>query len=130
MLVRIFVFVLLVVSFIGCASQSGYRPTLDPYGDSRADRISQDLYECESLAHQASRGVGSEAAKGGLVGGAIGALGGAILGGLSGNPGKGAIAGATVGSIGGATSQGVSADQRFINAYRNCMINRGHNVID
>jgi hypothetical protein len=122
-------FLLAILIFSGCASQGGYRPTVDPYGDARANRIGQDLYECESLAHQASR-VGDEAVKGGLVGGGIGMLGGLMLGGLSGRPVEGAMAGATVGGLAGGVSQGANADQRFVHAYRNCMINRGHNVID
>ncbi len=124
------VFLIMALMISGCAAHGGYRPTVDPYGDSRADRIGQDMYECEGLAHQASRGVGNEAAKGALVGGGIGALGGAIIGGLSGHPGEGAIVGATAGGLAGGVSQGMNADQRFIHAYRNCMRNRGHNVID
>jgi hypothetical protein len=39
-----FAFLLLVaLIFSGCASHGGYRPTVDPYGDPRADRIGQDL---------------------------------------------------------------------------------------
>ena len=113
----------------GCASHGGYRPTVDPYGDKRADRIGQDLYECEGLAHQASR-VGEESVKGAVVGGGIGMVGGALLGSLSGRPVSGAMAGATIGGLAGGVSQGMNADQRFVHAYRNCMRNRGHNVID
>ena len=101
----------------------------NPYGDPRADRIGQDLYECEALAHQASRPE-EETVKGALVGGGIGMLGGALLGGLSGRPVQGAMFGATAGGLAGGVSQGMNADQRFIHAYRNCMRNRGHNVID
>jgi uncharacterized protein YcfJ len=120
---------LIVIMVSGCASHGGYRPTVDPYGDPRADHIGQDLYECEALAHRASR-VGEESAKGAIVGGGIGAVGGALLGALSGRPGQGAVVGATVGALAGGVSQGANADQRFIYAYRNCMSNRGHNVID
>lgn len=127
---RVAFLLLIALIFFGCASHRGYRPTVDPYGDSRADRIGQDFYECEGLAHQASRGVGEEATKGALVGGGIGAVGGAILGSLSGNPGKGAMIGAAAGGVTGGVSQGMNADQRFVYAYRNCMRNRGHNVID
>lgn len=113
----------------GCAAHGGYRPTVDPYGDKRADRIGQDLYECETLAHRASQ-VGNETAKGAVVGGGIGMVGGALLGALSGHPVEGAMAGAVVGGLAGGVSQGMNADQRFVHAYRNCMRNRGHNVID
>jgi len=126
---RIALLSLVVLIFSGCAAHSGYRPTVDPYGDPRADRIGQDLYECDGLAYQASR-VGEESVRGAIVGGGLGMIGGAILGGFSGRPVQGAMFGATVGGFTGGVSQGVNADQRFINAYRNCMRNRGHNVID
>jgi len=100
-----------------------------PYGDARADRIGQDMYECEALAHQASR-VGEESVKGALVGGGIGMVGGVLLGAITGRPVQGAMIGATAGGVAGGASQGMNADQRFVHAYRNCMINRGHNVID
>jgi hypothetical protein len=130
MLAQRFAFLLVVVLvFSGCASHGGYRPTVDPYGDPRADRIGQDLYECEGLAYHASR-VGESTARGAIVGGGIGMIGGALLGGLSGRPVEGAMVGATAGGLAGGVSQGVNADQRFMHAYRNCMINRGHNVID
>ncbi len=123
-------FLLLVaLIFSGCASHGGYRPTVDPYGDPRAARIGQDLYECETLAHRAGR-VGEESVKGAIVGGGIGMVGGALLGGLSGHPVQGAMVGATAGGLAGGVSQGMNADQRFVHAYRNCMRNRGHNVID
>ena len=115
--------------FSGCASHGGYQPTVDPYGDPRADRISQDLYECEGLAYHASR-VEESSARGAIVGGGIGMIGGAILGGLSGRPVQGAMVGATIGGLTGGVSEGANADQRFMHAYRNCMANRGHNVID
>jgi len=115
--------------FSGCASHGGYRPTVDPYGDARADRIGQDMYECEALAHQASR-VGEESVKGAVVGGGIGMVGGLLLGAVTGRPVQGAMIGATAGGVAGGASQGMNADQRFVHAYRNCMINRGHNVID
>ena len=126
---RFGVLVLVVFIFYGCASQGGYRPTVDPYGDPRADRISQDLYECDGLAYQASR-VEEETVKGAVVGGGIGMLWGALLGGLHGRPVQGAMVGATAGGLVGGVGQGANADQRFVHAYRNCMINRGHNVID
>ena len=130
MLVTRFVLLSLVVFvFYGCASQGGYRPTVDPYGDPRADRISQDLYECDGLAYHASR-VEEESARGAIVGGGIGMVWGALVGGLHGRPVQGAMMGATVGGLAGGVSQGANADQRFVHAYRNCMVNRGHNVID
>ncbi len=126
---RLTFLLLIVLIFSGCATHGGYRPTVDPYGDPRADRIGQDLYECDGLAYQASRL--EEASVGGaIVGGGIGMLWGALVGGFHGRPVQGAMMGATVGGIAGGVSQGMNADQRFVHAYRNCMRNRGHNVID
>ena len=119
MLAQRFTFLLVVVFiFSGCAVHGGYRPTVDPYGDPRADRIGQDLYECDGLAYQASR-VEESSARGAIVGGGIGMIGGAILGSLSGRPVQGAMVGATVGGLTGGVGEGVNADQRFINAYQN-----------
>ena len=72
MLAPRFAFLLIVpLIFSECASNDGYRPTVDLYGDPRANRIGQDLYEGEGLAHQASR-VGEESVKGAIVGGGVG----------------------------------------------------------
>jgi len=126
---RITFLLLVALVFSGCATHGGYRPTVDPYGDPRADRIGQDLYECDGLAYQASR-LEESTARGAIVGGGIGMIGGAILGSLSGRPVEGAMIGATAGGLTGGVGEGMNADQRFIHAYRNCMRNRGHNVID
>ena len=114
----------------GCASQGGYRPTVDTYGDPNAERLSQDEAECRQLALQASGGTVKETAKGTLVGGLLGAAGGAAIGAATGNPGKGAAIGAAAGGIGGGAYKGISAEGDFKQAFRNCMRNRGHNVID
>jgi outer membrane lipoprotein SlyB len=126
---RFALLLLVALIFSGCASHGGYRPTVDPYGDPRADRIGQDLYECDGLAYHASR-VEEASVGGAIVGGGIGMMWGALLGGIHGNPVQGAMMGATVGGLAGGVSQGANADQRFVHAYRNCMVNRGHNVID
>ena len=65
------------VLFAGCASQGGYKPTVDSYGDPNAGRIQQDMGECENLAKQSSGDTASETGKGALVGGLIGAATGA-----------------------------------------------------
>ena len=116
--------------FTGCASESGWRPTVDPHGDPHAEAIEYDQRECENLAHQSSGGTASSAGKGALVGGLIGAAGGAAIGAAFGSPGTGAMVGAAAGGIGGASQQGIGAEDQYKRSYVNCMRNRGHNVID
>lgn len=114
----------------GCASQTGYRPTVDTYNDRNAYRINQDMQECEQLASQASGGAVKESATGAVVGGLIGAAGGAALGAIAGNPGTGAAIGAAAGGIGGAAKQGIQSDDTYKRAYNSCMRQRGHNVVN
>lgn len=114
----------------GCASQTGWTPTVDTFNNPNAWRLNQDMRECDQLARQASGGLGVEAAKGAAVGGLIGGASGAALGAITGDPAKGAILGATVGGLGGAAKEGFSAEEQFKRAYRNCLRNRGHNVIN
>lgn len=119
-----------IVLLSGCYSQSGYQPTVDPYNDPNAARIDQDAYECKQLASQASGGSTiKETARGAGVGGLIGAAGGAIVGAFTGNPGRGAAIGAAAGGFGGGARQGFNAEDRYRNAYNNCMSGRGHRVI-
>jgi outer membrane lipoprotein SlyB len=114
----------------GCAEMGGYRPTVDPYNDPHADRITQDEYDCRQLARESSGGTAQQAAVGGAVGGLIGAAGGAAIGAATGNAGKGAAIGAAAGGIGGGAYKGISADEQYKRAFQNCMRNRGHNVVD
>ena len=112
-----------------CYSQGGYTPTVDSYNNPNAYRINQDIAECKQLANRSSGGTLKESAIGAGVGGLIGAAGGAVVGAFTGNPGKGAAIGAAAGGFGGAAKQGFSAEDRFKNAYNQCMSSRGHNVI-
>jgi len=114
----------------GCASQTGWTPTVDSYNNPNAWRLNQDMRECDQLARQASGGLMTETAKGAAVGGLIGGASGAALGAITGDPAKGAILGATVGGLGGAAKEGFSSEDQFKRAYRNCLRNRGHNVIN
>ncbi len=122
--------VLLVMGLAGCASQTGWRPTVDPYNNPNAYRIDQDIYECRQLAHQASGGVGQETAIGAGVGGLLGGATGAVAGAFAGRPGRGAAIGAAAGGLLGGAKQGFESEDRFKRAYRNCMRNRGHSIID
>jgi len=113
----------------GCASETGWTPTIDSYNDPNAHRISQDLAECKQLAQQASGGTTQEAAINAGVGGLLGAAGGAALGAIAGNAGHGAALGATIGGLGGAAKGGFTAEEKYKNAFNNCMAGRGHRVI-
>jgi hypothetical protein len=114
----------------GCASQTGWTPTVDTYGDKNADHITRDQADCRALAQQASGGTGEEALKGTVVGGLLGAAAGAALGAAVGAPGTGAAMGAAAGGIGGGASQGLNAEEQYKQAFKNCMKNRGHSVIN
>ena len=122
--------IIVATGSIGCASYGNYSPTVDPYNDANAHRISQDEYECRGLARRASGGAATESVKGGLVGGLLGAATGAAIGAAAGDPGRGAAVGAAAGGMGGATYNGLSADARYKRSFQTCMRNRGHNVID
>lgn len=113
-----------------CASQTGWTPQVDTYNDPNAYRINQDMSECAQLADQATGGVAKETAIGAGVGGLVGAAGGAAVGAIVGDPGKGAAIGAAAGGIGTGAHQGYQANERYKNAYRSCMRQRGHNVIN
>lgn len=114
----------------GCYSYGGWQPTVDPYNNPNAYRINQDIAECKQLASQASGGTAKETAIGAGVGGLIGAAGGAVVGAFTGNPATGAAIGAAAGGFGGAAKQGFSAEEEFKRAYKNCMRNRGQNVVN
>jgi uncharacterized protein YcfJ len=118
-----------VMALAGCASQSGWTPTVDPYGDVNAANIPADQAACRELALQASRGedLSSRALAGGAVGAAAGAAVGAATGG---SPGKGAAAGAAIGGMGGGISGASDSESQFKRAFINCMKHRGHNVIN
>ena len=112
-----------------CASQTGWTPTVDAYNDPNAFRIDQDSAECKQLAAKAAGGTARETATGAVTGGLVGAAGGAVIGAFTGNPGRGAAIGAAAGGLGGAAKQGFSSEERYKNAYNNCMVGRGHKVI-
>ena len=116
--------------FSGCASQSNWAPTVDPYGSPNAHRINQDLEECRQLALQASGGTAKETATGAAVGGLIGAASGAAIGAIAGSPGTGAAIGATVGGFGGGAKQGFESEDNYKRAYSNCMRHRGHYIVN
>ncbi|MFQ5673862.1 MAG: glycine zipper family protein [Nitrospinales bacterium] len=119
-----------VILLTGCASQTGWTPTVDPYGDTNASNIDIDKSECRELALEASGESGREAAKGALAGGALGAAAGAVLGAATGDAGQGAKLGAAIGGVGGGLSRAGDSDAQYRRTFIRCMQNRGHNVIN
>ncbi|KAA6187953.1 hypothetical protein F2Q65_00915 [Thiohalocapsa marina] len=121
----------------GCSStQSTWTPTVDTYGNDRAQYLSRDLAECRALAMQASGGDANEqaarsAATKGAIGAAVGAGVGAVL---AGDSWRGARQGAAVGVATGALAGGLGTasqtEAEFKRAYSNCMRRRGHNVLN
>lgn len=106
------------------------RAAVDPHNDPNAYRLQQDEYECRQIADQGSGGTLMQGAKGAAIGGLVGAAGGAALGAIAGDAGKGAAIGAAVGGIGAGAQQGYSAQSDKNRIYKNCLRNRGHNVLD
>ena len=120
-----------VVFLAGCASsKSEWSPTVDTYGNSRAQYLSRDMEDCRALARDASGSTAGKTAKGAGVGVLIGAAGGALIGVAAGRPGTGAALGAAGGALGGGVAGNRRSDQRFKQAFKNCLRERGHNVIN
>lgn len=113
-----------------CAAQSNWTPTVDTFGSSRAQYLSRDQWECRELAVQTSGSTTGSAARGAVQGGVVGAAGGAAVGAILGNAGRGAALGAAAGGIGRGAQQASASDAQFQQAFRNCLRNRGHNVIN
>lgn len=86
---KVFVVSLSMWWLIGCATYSGWEPTVDPR-NSNSETLARDLGECQQLAKDASGDAGKKAGIGALVGGVVGAASGAVIGAAAGNVGKGA----------------------------------------
>ena len=114
----------------GCETQSQWSPTVDTYGNSRAQYLSQDMEECRALARGASGDQTEETVRGAGFGAMAGAAGGALIGAMVGRPGRGAVLGAAAGAAGGGAYRSSQTEQQFKQAFTNCMRERGHNVIN
>jgi uncharacterized protein YcfJ len=110
-------------------ARAQWRPTIDTYGSSRAQFVTRDEAECRNLANQAAGSTGGSAARGAVGGGLIGAAGGAAIGAATGRAGRGAAIGAAAGGIGGGAVRGSQSNAEFERVFRQCMRNRGHNVL-
>lgn len=98
-----------------CASD----PIIDPRGVNMA-QFEKDKADCEQVAQQVNTAgkVGKSAAAGAAVGAAVGAI--------YSDAGKGAAAGAVQGGAAG----GLSADQEKARVVRNCLRNRGYQILN
>ncbi len=115
---------------VGCATRSTWTPVVDTYGSERAQFLTRDTEECRALAQRSAGGAAAETTQGAAIGGALGAAAGAAIGAMVGSPGKGAAIGATVGGVGGGARSATRSDAEFRQAFRNCLRQRGHNVIN
>jgi outer membrane lipoprotein SlyB len=120
---------LCVGTLSACVSQSQWTPTVDTFGNSRAQYVTRDQQECRQLAMQVSGSSTGQAARGAVAGGLLGAAGGAAIGAATGSAGRGAAIGAAAGGIGTGAVRGVQSNQAFQRAFAQCMRNRGHNVL-
>ncbi|MCF7984846.1 MAG: hypothetical protein K9L70_10620 [Thiohalocapsa sp.] len=120
----------------GCASttQTQWTPTVDTYGNSRAQFLTRDTEECRALALQASGPTTEQATQSAITRGLVGAATGAAVGAvLNQNNWRGARRGAAVGvatgALSGAYGTAAQTDAAFRRAFNSCMRQRGHTVI-
>jgi hypothetical protein len=105
------------------------------------DQFRADDYQCQSYAQQSiglqspQQSASNSGVNSAAVGTAVGAAAGALLGAASGNAGAGAAIGAGSGLILGSAagtdayaSSGYMAQQRYDDAYIQCMYAKGHQV--
>lgn len=114
------VIALLLTATIGCSNSS--RVIVDTKGVDMS-RYTDDLKECEVYAEQVPAGgeVAEGAARGAVVGGAVGAIFGD-----SQSAARGAGAGAVTGGVGGQAR----AEREKDDVVRNCMRGRGYKVLN
>lgn len=122
--------IFILMFFSACASKTGWEPTVDPHNDPNPDLIAAHTEECRQLADKASGGTLTQAGVGTAVGAGVGAVVGAVIGSLSGNAGGGAATGAAVGGAGGGVSSGAGAESIYKDAFKKCMRNRGHKLLN
>lgn len=114
----------LILALTGCA---GYRPIVDMRSVNQ-ERYEADLSDCQAYAGQVSPV--SEGATGAVIGGVVGGLIGLAVGiAFNVNPGELAAFGAAVGGIHGATGGTANAGRGQMDVIRNCLTNRGYQVL-
>ena len=121
---------LLVLSALatGCASISGWRPIVDTRMDKHPETVNRDTAECKALADQASD-ITKEIGMGAAVGAVTGAAGGAAVGAVAGSAATGAAGGAIL-AIPAGLWKGYEANEDFKRAFKTCMRQRGHTLVN
>jgi outer membrane lipoprotein SlyB len=121
---------LLLVSALatGCASSSGWRPIIDPRMDQHPETAQRDMVECKSLADQASD-ITKEVGMGAAVGAVTGAATGAAVGAVAGSAATGAAGGAIL-ALPAGLWEGYQANENFKLAFKKCMRQRGHTLVN
>ncbi len=112
----------------GCASVSGWKPIVDYRLDKHPDTVQRDTYECKTLADQASD-ITKEVGMGAAVGAVTGAAGGAAVGAVAGSAATGAAGGALL-AIPAGLWEGYQANEDFKRAFKTCMRQRGHTLVN
>lgn len=117
------------LSMVGCASISGYKPTINEKADKNFSTASQDLAYCQELA-SATAGYTKDGAFDSLTGAAYGAAMGGVLGATVTAPaGPAAIAGLGVGGVTGLFYGMYDADETYKRSYNSCMNQLGHAIL-
>ena len=112
----------------GCASLSGWHPVIDPRLDQHPETAQRDMVECKDLADQASD-ITKEVAMGAGVGAVTGAAGGAAIGAIAGSAATGAAGGAIL-AIPAGLWKGYESNEDFKRAFKTCMRQRGHTLVN
>ena len=122
---------LLILSALatGCASTSGWRPVVDPRMDKSPDTVQRDMFECKTLADQASD-ITKEVGMGPAVGAVTGAAGGAAVGAVAGSAAAAGAAGGAILAIPAGLWEGYQANENFKLAFKRCMRQRGHTLVN
>lgn len=119
---------LLPALLTGCASMSGWHPVVDNRMDQHPETAQRDMVECKALADQASD-ITKEVGMGAGVGAVTGAAGGAAVGAIAGSAATGAAGGAIL-AIPAGLWKGYEANEDFKRAFKTCMRQRGHTVVN
>ena len=114
---------LVVAVTVGCAG-ANVRPLVDMKGVNEAAYV-KDLSDCQAYAQQQS-GMGETAAKGGGAGAVGGGLLGLVTGGNASGIAQAAGAGAVIGAAGGAFT-GNQAQEAVV---KRCLSGRGYKVLN
>ncbi len=112
-----------------CAQQIGYTPTLDVRNDPNPAAIKRDLQECQQLADHATDRANTELMVNTGITTAVGAALGAI-GAISKNSATGALIGGAITGIYSIINQSLSLNFHYQRVYEDCLVNRGHRVLE